>query len=289
MSAAFGDSAGAGAWQRRRITNQVMTGLIYLSALIAVLPLFLVLYYVLKQGLPALNISLFTHGPRPLGQAGGGVKPAMVGSLELILVSTFIATPIAVMAGIYVREYAGAKAATVVRFLIDVMAGIPSIIAGLFIYGLIVVPSGGFSGLAGALALAVLFLPGVARITDEMLATVPNSMREASYALGVPRWRTILRVVLPTARAGVVTGVVLSVARIAGEAAPLIFTAFGNSVASTDLSQPMDALPLRIWIYASGPYKTWHEQAWAAALVLVGIVLCFSLVLRFIVRRPTQR
>lgn len=289
MSVAFSDPAEARNWQRRQITNRAMTGLIYLSALVAVLPLILIVFYVLKEGLPALNLALFTQDPVAFGQTGGGVKPAMIGSLELIFVSTIIATPIAVMAGIYVREYAGARGAIVVRFLIDVMAGIPSIIAGLFIYGLVVLSMGGFSGISGALALSILFLPGVARITDEMLGTVPSSMREASYALGVPRWRTILWVVLPTARAGVVTGVVLSIARIAGEAAPLIFTAFGNSVSSTDLTQPMDALPLRIWIYASGPYDLWHQQAWASSLVLVGIVLGFSLVLRLLVRRPTRR
>ncbi|HYM15267.1 MAG TPA: phosphate ABC transporter permease PstA [Dehalococcoidia bacterium] len=263
-----------------------MRSLIWLAAVVAVLPLLLVLFYVVSQGLPALRLSLFTEGPRPLGQQGGGVKPAIVGSLIMVGVGALAGTPIAVLTGVYVREYAGARSAIVVRFLIDVLAGVPAIIVGLFIYGLIVVPMGGFSALAGAIALAVILIPGVARVTDEMLALVPGSVREASYALGVPRWRTVVQVVLPAALNGVITGVVLSVARISGEAAPLIFTALGNSVTSTALRQPMDALPLRIWLYASGPYTVWHQQAWAASLVLVGLVLCFALILRVLFRRP---
>lgn len=278
---------GARSNRRRALQDRAMRGLIWLAAAVAVLPLLLILYYVASQGLPALRASLFTAGPRPVGQAGGGVQPAIVGSLIMVGLGTLIGTPVAVLTGIYVREYAGGRAAVVVRFLIDVLAGIPSIIVGLFIYGLVVVPMGSFSAIAGAMALAVILIPGVARITDEMLALVPHSVREASYALGVPRWKTVVKVVLPAAMNGVVTGVVLSVARISGEAAPLLFTALGNSVTSTALKQPMDALPLRIYLYASGPYKVWHQQAWAASLVLVGLVLCFALAMRLIFRRPT--
>jgi phosphate transport system permease protein len=274
--------------RRRLLTDRLMRATIYVSAALAVIPLVLVVYYVVLHGAPALNRSLFLKDPAPpFSASSGGVKPAIVGSLIMVGLGTLIGTPVAVLSGIYVREYAGARAATVVRFLVDVMAGVPTIIVGLFIYGLLVVPMGSFSAIAGATALAVVFLPGVARITDEMLALVPGSVREASYALGVPRWRTTLWVVLPAARNGVVTGIVLSVARIAGEAAPLIFTALGNSFTSTALRQPMDALPLRIWVYASGPYPAWHDQAWAAALILVALVLCFSLLMRLLFRRPT--
>ena len=274
--------------RRRLLTDRLMRATIYVCAALAVTPLLLVVYYVVLHGLPALNASFFLKDPPLPGTPGGGVRPAIVGSLIMVGLGTLIGTPIAVLCGIYVREYAGGRAATVVRFLIDVMAGVPTIIVGLFIYGLIVLPMGTFSAFAGAAALSIILLPGVARITDEMLALVPGSVREASYALGVPRWRTTMRVVLPAARNGVVTGIVLSVARIAGEAAPLIFTALGNTLTSTSLQQPMDALPLRVWIYASGPYTSWHEQAWAASLILVALVLCFSLLMRLLFRRPTE-
>lgn len=275
--------------RRRLLTDRLMRASIYVSAALAVTPLLLVVYYVVLHGLPALKGSLFLKDPAPpFSASSGGVRPAIVGSLIMVGLGTLIGTPIAVLCGIYVREYAGGRAATVVRFLIDVMAGVPTIIVGLFIYGLVVVPMGSFSAFAGAVALSIILLPGVARITDEMLALVPASVREASYALGVPRWRTTMRVVLPAARNGVVTGIVLSVARIAGEAAPLIFTALGNTLTSTSLQQPMDALPLRVWIYASGPYTSWHDQAWAASLILVALVLCFSLLMRLLFRRPTE-
>lgn len=277
----------SGRRRRRRLTDQVMRGLIYACAAAAVIPLVLVLYYVFIHGLPALRPSLFTNEPRPVGLPGGGVEPAIVGSIIMVGIGLLIGTPIAVLAGIYVREYAGPKQATVVRFLFDVLAGVPAIIVGLFIYGLIVLPMGTFSAFAGGASLAVILIPGVARVTDEMLALVPESVRQGSLALGVPRWRTTLSVVLPAARNGVITGIVLSVARIAGEAAPLIFTALGSDHTSTALREPIDALPLRVWVYASGPYQTWHEQAWAASLILVTLVIVFSLAMRLAFRRPT--
>ncbi len=270
---------------RRRTTDRVMRALLGIAAVIAAVPLVLVLLYVLVQGLPALNLALLTQAPVPAGFPGGGVAPAVVGTLIMVGLGTLIGTPIAVLAGIYVREYAGGRGATLIRFLVDVLAGVPTIAIGLFAYGLVVVPMGSFSALAGAVALAVIIIPIVARITDEMLGLVPGSVREAAYALGIPPWKTIVRVVLPAASGGIVTGILLGVARIAGETAPLIFTALGNDRVSTALGEPMDALPLRIWVYASGPYDSWHAQAWAASLVLVFLVLAFSLLTRLALRR----
>ena len=274
--------------RRRRATDLLMRGLLGLAALLAAVPLVLVLGFVLIQGLPALNLALITQSPVPAGFPGGGVAPAVVGTLIMVGLGTLIGTPIAVLAGIYTREYAGGRGATAIRFLVDVLAGVPTIAIGLFAYGLIVVPSGGFSGLAGGVALAITIVPIVARITDEMLGLVPGSIREAAYALGIPPWKAIVHVVLPAAAAGIVTGILLGVARIAGETAPLIFTALGNDTVSTSLGQPMDALPLRIWVYASGPYDSWHAEAWAASLVLVLLVLVFSLLTRLVLRQRSR-
>ena len=271
--------------RRRRTTDRVMRLLLGLAAVIAVIPLLLVLLYVLLQGLPALNLALLTQSPVPAGFPGGGVAPAVVGTLIMVGLGTVIGTPVAVLAGIYMREYAGGRGATAIRFLVDVLAGIPTIAVGLFAYGLVVVPMGSFSALAGAIALAIIIIPIVARITDEMLGLVPGSVREAAYALGIPPWKTIVRVVLPGAATGIITGILLGVARIAGETAPLIFTALGNQRVTTSLGEPMDALPLRIWVYATGPYDSWHTQAWAASLVLVFLVLAFSILTRLVLRR----
>ena len=271
--------------RRRRATDRVMGALLAVAAVVAVVPLVLVFAYVLIQGLPALNVPLLTQSPMPAGFPGGGVAPAVVGTLVMVGLGTLLGTPVAVLAGIYIREYAGSRGATAIRFLVDVLAGVPTIAVGLFAYGLVVVPMGTFSAIAGAIALAVIILPIVARVTDEMLGLVPGSVREAAYALGIPPWKTIVRVVLPAAASGIVTGILLGVARIAGETAPLIFTALGNQRVSTSLTEPMDELPLRIWVYATGPYDSWHQQAWAASLLLVGLVLIFSLLTRFVLRR----
>ncbi len=274
--------------RRRRRTDRLMQALLGLAAAVAVIPLVIVLFFVVTQGIGALNLNLLTQLPVPPGKPGGGVAPAVVGTLIMVGLGTLIGTPVAVLAAIYIREYSGGRGATVIRFLIDVLAGVPTIAVGLFAYGLIVVPSGSFSGLAGGVALGIVLIPIVARITDEMLGLVPGSIREAAYALGVPPWKTILRVVVPASAAGIVTGVLLGVARIAGETAPLIFTALGNRTVTTSLGEPMDALPLRIYVYATGPYPSWHAQAWASALLLVLLVLVFSVLTRLAVRRRTS-
>ncbi len=260
-----------------------------LAAVLAVGPLVVVLLFVFVQGLPALNLDLFTQLPVPPGQPGGGVAPAILGTLIMVGLATLLGTPVAVLAAVYIREYAGGRGATLIRFLIDVLAGVPTIAIGLFAYGLIVVPMGSFSGIAGAVALAIVLVPIVARITDEMLGLVPATIREAAYALGVPPWKTILRVVVPASATGIVTGILLGVARIAGETAPLIFTALGNRTITTSLTHPMDALPLRIWVYATGPYPSWHAQAWAASLLLVLLVLVFSTATRLVLSRRRSR
>jgi phosphate transport system permease protein len=282
MQSAF---VGGRDFTRRRRVDRVMRILLGVAAVLAIVPLLIVLIYVLTQGLPYLNLQLLTQPPAPPGQPGGGVAPAVVGSLIMVTLGTLIGTPIAMLAAIYTREYAGSRGATALRFLIDVLAGVPTIATGLFIYGLLVVPFGTFSGFAGAVALALILIPIVARITDEMLGLVPGSVREAAYALGIPPWKTILRVVVPASAAGIVTGILLGIARIAGETAPLIFTALGNESVNTSLSEPMDALPLRIWNYATGPYDTWHEQAWAASLLLVLFVVALSLITRLVLAR----
>jgi phosphate transport system permease protein len=274
--------------RRRRATDRIMSGLFALAACLAIVPLILVLAYVAIEGLPAINLDLLTQLPAPVGEAGGGLAPAFLGTLIMVGLGTLLGTPIAILAAIYIREYAAARGAGIVRFLVDVLAGVPTIAIGLLAYGLFVVPMGSFSALAGFVALAIILIPIVARITDDILGLVPMSVREAAYALGVPQWKAIVRVVLPAALPGIATGVLLGVARIAGETAPLIFTALGNRTVSTSLTDPMDALSLRIWVYGQGPYETWHQQAWAASFVLVMLVLGFSVLTRFVVRRHSS-
>ncbi len=274
-------------YKRRKLVNNVMTGAMVLAVFFAVIPLFLILFYLLKEGLPGLNWSLISENPTSPGRGGGGVKNAIVGSAIQVSMALAIGVPLAIGAGIFLSEYGQNRVGSVIRFFIEVMAGIPSITVGLFIYGLMVATqtevfgtTGHFSAVAGSVALAILLIPIVARITEEMLLLVPRSLREASYALGAPRWRTVLRIVLPTALPGIITGVMLGLSRIAGEAAPLLFTSLGNNFYSTDVTAPMEAIPRRIYVYATGPYDYWHEQAWAMSLLLVGIVLVISLGVR---------
>jgi phosphate transport system permease protein len=267
-------------YRRRRLTDRVMTGVMLLAAIIAVVPLVLILFYILREGVGGLSLELLTEDPNRPGRPGGGVRNAIVGSGIIVATALVIGVPIAVGCGVYLAEFGQNRVGTAIRFLVDVMAGIPSITVGLFVYGLIVLPAKEFTALAGSVALAIILIPIVARITEEMLLLVPRSLREASLALGAPRWRTVLSVVLPTAIPGIITGVMLALSRIAGEAAPLLFTSLGNQFFSTNLLQAMDALPLRIFVYATGPYEYWHEQAWAMSLILVAVILAISLGVR---------
>jgi phosphate transport system permease protein len=267
-------------YRRRRALDRAMTGIMVLAVVLAVIPLFLIIFYLLKEGLGGLSLDLFTQDPNRPGKPGGGVRNAIVGSSIMVGFATLIGVPVAIGCGVFLAEYGQNRVGMVIRFLVDVLAGIPSITVGLFIYGLVVLPQKQFTAFAGAVALAVILLPIVARITEEMVLLVPRSLREASFALGAPRWKTVLRIVLPTALPGVITGVVLALSRIAGEAAPLLFTTLGNQFFSTDVFHAMDALPLRIYVYATGPYDYWHEQAWAMSLILVAAILAISLIVR---------
>jgi phosphate transport system permease protein len=261
-----------------------MIALTVVAALLATLPLILILGLLLKQGASSLNWAFFTAMPKPVGESGGGMANALAGTVMLIAIASAIGLPVGIGAGMYLAENRGGRFAWLVRFLSDVLNGLPSIVVGIFAWQFLVRPVRHFSALAGGIALAVMMIPLVARATEEMIRLVPNSLREAALALGYPRWRTSLTVVLRTALPGIVTGALVAVARIAGETAPLLFTAFGNQFWSTSLTQPISALPLQIFSYAISPYEEWHQLAWAGALVLLALVLVISLIARFATR-----
>jgi phosphate transport system permease protein len=270
--------------RRRRVMNYCMVALTYLAALVATLPLVLILGHLLKQGASSVNWDFFTKIPKPAGEAGGGMANGIVGTGMLVLIASVLGLPVGVGAGLYLAEQRTAKLATAVRFLSDVLNGLPSIVLGIFAWQMLVRPFKHFSALAGGMALAAMMVPLVTRATEEMIRLVPVSMREAALALGYTKWRTSLSVVLRTALPGIVTGALVAVARIAGETAPLIFTAFGNQFWSISPLQPIAALPMQIYLYAISPYDDWHRQAWAGALVLLALVLVISLAARFATR-----
>jgi len=273
-------------YRRRRATNTVMLALCAIGAFLAMGVLLLILGFVLVQGISSLNVDLFTKVPVPEGEPGGGVANSIVGSLITVGLAAVIGIPVGTGAGIFLAEYAGRRLGDVVRFTADVLTGVPSIVIGIFVYGLVVLRMGNFSALAAGVALAIIMLPIMARSSEEMLRLVPHSQREAALALGISRWRTILSVVVPAAQRGLLTGALLAIARAAGETAPLIFTALGNRFMSLSVTGgPIDALPLRIYRYATGPYAEQHDQAWAASFVLVMTVLLISLTARLILRR----
>jgi len=269
----------------RRIRSRVVVWLCGLAVLLALLPLALILFLVVTQGILSLNLDFFTHMPAPVGEAGGGMANAIVGTLILIVLGATFAVPIGVVAGIYAAEFAGTRLATAVRFAADTLNGVPSIVIGVFVYGVAVLPFKQFSALAGGLALGVMMLPIITRTTEELLRLVPVSLREAALALGATRGRATFSVVLPAAAPGIVTGIVLALARIAGETAPLLFTAFNNRFFSTRLDQPISSLTIQVFTYAISPYEEWHRQAWAGALVLVMLVLLCSILARYATRR----
>jgi len=268
----------------RRGVNTVMESLTAFAALLVVLPLILILGFLVYQGASALNLDFFTQLPKPVGEPGGGMANAIVGTLTLIGLASCLGLPLGILGGIYLAESRDRRLPWMVRFLADVLNGVPSIVIGIFAYTIVVLPMRRFSALAGGFALAVIMLPIVLRTTEELVRLVPVSLREAALALGIPEWKVILRVVLPTARAGIITGVMVSVARIAGETAPLLFTAFGNRFWHQGLLQPIAALPLQIFAYAIAPFDDWHRQAWAGALVLIMMIFLSSLVARIVTR-----
>jgi phosphate transport system permease protein len=269
----------------RRLTSKAMVGLMILAVVVALLPLFFILFDLVVQGAGSLSVEFFTRMPAPAGEVGGGVAHAIVGTLLIVGTASLIGLPLGIGAGIYCAEYPGSRLTWITRFVADVLNGTPSIVVGVFAWAWIVATQKHFSALAGSAALAMLMIPMVLRTTEEMIKLVPNSLREAALALGYPRWRTSLAIVVRTTMPGIVTGSLLGVARIAGETAPLLFTALGSQYMSFDLDQPMAALPLTVFTYATGPFDEWHRYAWAAALVLILVVFVLSLGARLAIRR----
>ena len=269
---------------RRRIVSGAMTTLVAALSFVAVLALVFILGYLVAKGASSLDWSFFVKNPVPAGQSGGGVANAIVGTLIIVGLAALIGLPIGIGTGLYLAEYGSGRLGWTVRFVADVLNGTPSIVVGIFAWTWLVRPMGHFSALAGSVALAVLMVPMIARTTEEMVRLVPHSLREAALALGYPRWRTSLRIVARTALAGILTGCLVGVARIAGETAPLLFTALGNLNFTTSILQPMQTLSLQIFTYGTGPFDEWHRLAWAAALVLMGLVLVLALAARWALR-----
>jgi phosphate transport system permease protein len=270
---------------RRRAVSALMTGLATASVLVALLPLVLVLFFVVSQGIQAINVEFFTEMPKPVGEPGGGMANAIVGTLILCGLGALIAIPVGVMSGIFIAEYPGSSTAAAVRFAADTLNGVPSIVIGVFVYAIAVLPVKHFSAWAGGLALGVMMIPIITRTTEELVRLVPTSLREGALALGATRGRAVMTVVLPAALPGIITGIVLALARIAGETAPLLFTAFNNRFWSTALDQPIGSLTVQVYTYAIAPYDDWHRQAWAGALVLVSMILACSILARLATRR----
>ena len=271
---------------RRNATNYFVSGLSILATLLVILPLVAILFYLVFKGARSLNLAFFTHIPAPVGQNGGGMANSIVGSSIILLLASLMGIPIGIAAGVYLAEFGRGRAlATAVRFTADVLNGVPSIVMGIAIYSLIVIEQKHFSALAGGVALAIMMVPTITRTTEEMLATVPHAIREAALGLGVPKWRTAISVSLRTASPGIITGCMLAFARVAGETAPLLFTAFGNQFWSVRLDQPIAALPLQIYVYAISPYDEWHRLAWAGSLVLIVLIMVSVTLVRIFANR----
>ena len=272
---------------RRRITDRLMTGVAVLTVLLVLTPLIAIFGYLIYRGVVSINWAFLTQTPKPVGEPGGGMANSIVGSVYILGIASIIGVPFGIGAGIYLAEFGRNRFGSVVRFTADVLNGVPSIVTGIVGYSIVVLYQRHFSALAGGVALAIMMVPTITRTTEEMLLLVPQAMREAAYGLGVPRWRTTLSITLRTATAGIITGVMLAFARVAGETAPLLFTAFGNQFWSLRYDQPMAALPLQIYVYANSPYDDWHRQAWAGAFVLIVLIVTAVAAVRYVVRRGT--
>jgi phosphate transport system permease protein len=270
---------------RRKFVSTLFVAFCGLSVVVALIPLALILFFVVSQGIQALNLDFFIHMPKPVGEVGGGMANSIVGTLILVGLAALFAVPVGIVSGIYLAEYPGNSLGSLVRFAADTLNGVPSIVIGTFAYAVAVLPFRQFSTLAGGFALGVMMIPIITRTTEELLLLVPGSMREGALALGATRSRAVFTVVLPAAAPGVITGVILALARISGETAPLLFTAFNNRFFTTNLTQPISSLTVQVYTYATGPYPDWHRQAWAGALVLVSIVLVCSMLARLATRR----
>lgn len=272
---------------RRVLDRSVVFGLT-LCALTVLAPLFSILAHLVSQGLGAINLDFLTQLPKPVGEPGGGMANALAGSAVLLGIALLVGVPIGLGAGVYLAEYSGQRFATVVRFVTDVMNGIPSIVYGIFAYAMLVLPFKTFSALSGGVALGVMMVPTVTRTTEQFVRMVPQAIREAGLALGAPKWRVTLDIVLQMSLGGIVTGVMISLARVAGETAPLLFTAFGNRFWNTKLTEPIAALPLQIFSYAISPFDDWHRQAWAGALVLIAAVFVVNLAATYFIRQQSK-
>jgi len=270
---------------RRRITNHFFTGLAASLSVIVVGTLVAIFAYLVIRGAGSLNWAFLTKIPKPVGESGGGMANAMVGTAMILTIASTLGVPLGIAAGVYLAEFGRNRLGQLVRFTADVLNGVPSIVIGLVAWGLVVVQQKHFSALAGGVALAIMMIPTISRTTESMLLLVPQSVREAAFGLGIPQWRTTVSIVIPSARAGIITGVMLAFARIAGETAPLIFTAFGNQFWSLSPNQPIAALPLQIYTYALSAYDDWHRLAWAGSLMLVAIIVGTTTLVRFVFLR----
>src|SRR6266545_1021150 len=268
----------------RKSKNAFVQALTLLCALLVVAPLALVFFHLIRSGAGALNWAFFTQLPKPVGETGGGMANAIVGTFVLLGLASFIGVPVGVLGGVYLSEFGAVRLNWAIRFGADILNGVPSIIWGIVVYALVVLPMKSFSVLAGGIVLGMMMIPLIMRTTEEVLHLVPNGYREAALALGIAQWRTVLQIVVRTALRGIITGVLLAMARVAGETAPLLFTAFGNRVWNHSLSEPIAALPLQIFTYAISPYEDWHRQAWAGALVLLMLVFTINVSVRFLAR-----
>ena len=271
----------------RKIKSALASTIAFVSALLVIAPLGLVFFHLLANGASSVNWDFFTKLPKPVGVVGGGMVNAIMGSLELLGLASVIGIPVGVLGGVYLAEYGSARVNSLLRFVADVLNGVPSITWGVVVYGLVVLRFKGFSAYAGGLALGLIMVPLIIRTTEEVILLVPNGYREAALALGVSRWKTIVHIVMKTASKGIITGILLALARVGGETAPLLFTAFGNRFWNHNLSEPIAALPLQIFTYAISPYDDWHRQAWAGALVLVTGIFCINVVVRTLTRGRT--
>ncbi len=271
---------------RRNATNYFVSTLAILATIVVIMPLVAILFYIIYMGASSLNLAFFTHIPAPVGEAGGGMANSIVGSGIILGLASLMGIPIGIAAGVYLAEFGqGTFLANAIRFTADVLNGVPSIVMGISIYSLVVMQQKHFSALAGGIALAIMMVPTITRTTEEMLATVPHAIREAALGLGVPKWRTVMSISLRTASPGIITGCMLAFARVAGETAPLLFTAFGNQFWSFKLDEPIAALPLQIFVYATGPYDEWHRLAWAGALVLIVMIMVSVTLVRIFANR----
>jgi phosphate transport system permease protein len=271
---------------RRNATNLFISSLSILATIVVIVPLVAILFYLIFKGASSLNLAFFTHIPAPVGQNGGGMANSIVGSSIILLLASLMGIPVGIAAGVYLAEFGrGTVLGNAVRFTADVLNGVPSIVMGISIYSLIVIQQKHFSALAGGVALAIMMVPTITRTTEEMLATVPHAIREAALGLGVPKWRTAISVSLRTASPGIITGCMLAFARVAGETAPLLFTAFGNQFWSFKLNEPIAALPLQIYVYAISPYDEWHRLAWAGSLVLIVLIMVSVTLVRIFANR----